>query len=800
MDNTQVTNQQQNPSQENESAISLRDIVFIVLNNWYWFVISVILALVVTAFVYKSKPKAFTDNATILLRDDNNGKVGNRQNMDAIFANMGFDNSSLSLENEIYIIKSTPLLMKTAGRLGMDSWCSRNSPFRKISYYKDRPMSLKMFNMQVDSVQLALSLEVTPRDKDNYEYRIISFNGNKVRGDKNTASFNQIVKVNEYCSFAIEKTENFGGRDIDVTFDMGYSPLYNVAKSMQHRLNVSRVDKIASIISISFTDANANRTREVVDTLIAVYNEDVINDKNMVAQKTEQFIDDRIALIYNELSAVDARVESLQKSSNVPDVASASGTILQTGMRYNDEVVSLEAEKNMIIYIKDYVEDHSHDTELIPSLIISDAGVQNLINVYNQQLLSYQKLIQGAGANNPIAKNTLQELTSTREAIHSSVLNLLNSVNMKLQKARQQEQRSQRQISNLPTQNKAVNEVTREQKIKEELYLYLLSKREENAMNLAVTVANAKVVESAAQVKVGPSLMMFALVGLVLGLAIPALVMFCISFFNTKLRGKPDVEKALSIPVLGEIPSKPESRVKDEVIVTATGTDTITEAFRILHSNIPFFLNDADKKVLQTVSTMPGEGKSFVSINLALSLAYTGKKTILVDLDLRKRSTSKTIDRHNRMGVIHYLLGKEESVENVITHSESSENLDYIVCEKTPPNATQLLMNGRFENLVKYLRENYDYVILDTTPAQIVADAAIVNRYADLTMYIMRVGKVSKAAFPFIQELNDKQKFKNMAIVLTDMPLIKKRYGGYGYGYGYGYGDDGENEKENKEK
>ena len=259
--------------------------------------------------------------------------------------------------------------------------------------------------------------------------------------------------------------------------------------------------------------------------------------------------------------------------------------------------------------------------------------------------------------------------------------------------------------------------------------------------------------------------------------------------------GKPDVEKALSIPVLGEIPSKPERRQKDEVLVTANGTDTVTEAFRILHSNIPFFLNGEDNKVLQTVSTQPGEGKSFVSINLALSLAYTGKKTCLVDLDLRKRSTSKVIDRHNRMGIIHYLLGKEEDIDRIITRSETSENLDYIVCEKTPPNATQLLMTDKLDKLVAYLREHYDYIIFDSTPAQVVADAAVINRVADLTTYIMRVGRLNKGSLPFIQEMADKERFKNMAVVLTDVPLIKKRYGGYGYGYGYGYGSEEHHKK-----
>ena len=345
MDNNQILNQTQNPTQENESAISLKDLVFIVLNNWYWFVISVFVCLVVTAFVYKSKPKTYTDNATILLRDESGNKGYKGQNMDAIFATMGMGNSGLTLENEIYIIKSTPLLMKTAERLGMNSWCNRNDMFKKVSYYTDSPMRLKVYNKQVDSVKLTMTMEVTPIDENSFNYRLTSLNGHRVKGEKKKATFDQIVNVNDYAGFSVEKLESFrADRDLDVTFNMGFTPLYDIARGMRGRLDVSRADKVDSILNISYSDANAVRAREVVDTLIAVYNEDVINDKNMVAEKTEKFIDDRIALIFGELSAVDARIESLQKSANVPDLSSASGTVLQSGMRYADEVAQLEVE------------------------------------------------------------------------------------------------------------------------------------------------------------------------------------------------------------------------------------------------------------------------------------------------------------------------------------------------------------------------------------------------------------------------------------------------------------------------
>ncbi|MDO4218099.1 MAG: polysaccharide biosynthesis tyrosine autokinase [Bacteroidales bacterium] len=787
MDNNQNVNVQANGNgQEGESTISLRDIIFLVINNWYWFVISVFICMLVAGFAYKAQPKTYEQSAQILLRDDTKKTSAGSQNMDAIFQQMGMESSNLSLENEIYILKSSPLMTNVVRRLGLNNSCSYTRLFSKTAYYKDSPLELNVFNNTVGEDKFSVAIEVTPIDQAKYEYRVVTVNGQKNKGDKKVAAYNQLVKFNKDVTFSIDKTHYFNKSHIGMKFDMSHAPAYNTARGILGRLQVARADKMASIINITYSDRNQRRCQEIIDTLIAVYNEDVINDKNKVAQKTESFIVERIALISGELGAVDSQVAQLQQQANLTDQAATTGILLQTSTRYAEDVVALSTELELVKAIREYITNPNNNNELIPANIaVNDAGIQTLIANYNQQMLGLQKLLNTAGPNNPGVKTYEQNLQATRTAIISSVNNVVSSINAKLRSARGQEQRAQGRISSMPTQTKAVTEVERQQKIKEELYLYLLNKREENALNLAVTVANAKVVESATYAgKVSPRLMMYDLVGLIMGVAIPAVVMFCIQFFNTKLRGKADVEKALTIPVLGEIPSKPEDKAKEEIIVTANGTDMVTESFRILHSNIPFFLSGEDQKVIQMVSTVPGEGKSYTSINLALSLAYLGKKTCLVDLDVRKRSMSKTIDRHNRMGIIHYLLGQQEEIANIITHSDSSEYLDYIVCEKTPPNATQLLMSDKFDKLGVYLREHYDYIIFDSTPAQIVADAAIINRIADMTAYVMRVGVLNKASFPFIQELSDKQKFKNMAAIITDTPVIKKRYGGYGYGYG----------------
>ena len=743
MENTQqiqnIQNPQSNTQQESENTISIKDLVFLVINNWYWFALSLFVCLLVAGIIFKTKPKVYECKSTIMVRDDSKTRNPYMRNMDAIFNNMGDNFGTQSLDNEIYLLKSSPLAKNVVTQLNLNKMCDRKSFFTKISYYQDRPLDMKVLVRNTDFSDININVRVTPIDKNRYSYVVTTVNGGTSK-NKGTAYYTDPVTLNNFISFTIDKTSYFSSKDIGVTYDLSECPVMAKAYQIVRNLSVGRIDKNADILVITYSDNNDLRAKETINALVDAYNADGIKDKNLIAQKTEQFVSERISLISGELDDVDTKVAEVKRSSGLPELSTSSGSILQSATRYSEEVMSLESQLILIKDIRSYLMDPANKDELLPgNLITSDAGVQGLINQYNNLLLQYKKIINTAGPKNPQVRQYQQQMESSRSAILTAIDNLINSIDIRLRSAKAQQSRAQGQISAMPIQTKAVEEVQRQQKIKEELFLYLLSKREENAMNLAVTVASAKVVEPPVRSNMGPHLSMHVLVGLLCGVAIPALIMFCINFFNIKLRSKFDIEKALTIPILGEIPQKPEGRANDEIIVTANGTDVVTEAFRILHSNIPFFLKD-NQKVIQTVSTVPGEGKSFVALNLALSLAYLGKKTILVDCDLRKRSLSKTIDRHNRTGLIHYMLGKEEDFTKIIMHSETSPYLDYIVCEKTPPNATQLLLDNKLDKLVEYMREKYDYIILDSTPAQIVADASIINHCADVTTYIMRVG------------------------------------------------------------
>ena len=628
-----------------QNSINLRDIVFLVLNNWYWFVISVVVCLGVAALVYKTQPKTFTASGTILVRDNGNKVNYTSRNMDQIMNSMGWDNSNLSLENEIYMLRSSSLMAQVVQRLNMHYYCNRKDMFRKVTYYKDAPVELTVHDLREDRLP-QLDLRVTLKANNKYAYEIRGDRYKKTAKTlKGEAYYSQSINIDDTVSFMIEKTRFYKDDMEGMRLYVGVSEPLTMARGMINDLTVSRVDKFASILSISYKDPNQKRSGDIVDTLIAVYNDDAVEDKNKVAQKTNSFISDRIALISGELDIVDAQVEQIKRSSGMPELQGAANTLLQTGTRYNEEVNRLETELTLIRFIKNVLSDPTNKEDILPANVgIQDAGIQSMIASYNRLVTEYQRTKTTGGANNPQVRNLVSQMDAQWGAINSAVNNLLNATSVRLQDARNQEARARGQIAAMPGQTKAVTEVTRQQKIKEELYLYLLSKREETAMNLAVTISNAKVVEPSKSTLTAPKLMMFALVAIVLGLALPALIMFGISFFDTKLRSKSDIERMTNLPILGEIPQKPAARANDEIIVTANGTDVVTEAFRLLHSNLPFFMKDG-QKVIQTVSTTPGEGKSYTALNLALSLAYVGKRTILVDFDLRKCSTKTTTSR-----------------------------------------------------------------------------------------------------------------------------------------------------------
>ena len=809
MQNQDFLNQdKENQSTEVNTGFTLRDYFDTCVHYWYWFVISLVIC-VGLAFLYsKSRTCQYKAFSYILIKSDS--RSGNISET-SMFRDMALG-SSQSIENEIYIIRSTPLLEQVVERLGLDESYYIKPFLRYVNLYKGSPIDVNFLNEIGWGKRINMEVQIENNDK--YIFRFPDISDEWLR-----ASFG--VKVSSDAGiFTVEKTPVFEFRDKN--FDTYYVRLgskHDKAVSLWDNLIVKKADPQTNVLSLQIQGDNHKMCCDILDALIEIYNNEAILDKNKIAKNTEAFIYDRINSLGKDLGGIDGQIERLKISGNMSDLNTAAERLATTGDRYGEDVVEIETQLSLVEYIYNYLVDPKNKDELIPANIgISDNGITTLITQYNEAHMKYSKLIAGSGKENPWAIEQGKSLRTLHANILRSVENLRNSMQIKKNQAKAQERIARSRMSSATSQEKVINDVLRQQKIKEELYLYLLNKREENALRLAITEPNAKVIEKGGgdAVIIYPVPSTILSIGFAAGLLLPAIIfylIFWIQSLDTKIHSRADVEDITSIPVIGEIPAKKKSQEGKEIIVRETGKDRISEAMRIVRSNLEFIKSaeEGNGVVAQMTSTIPGEGKSYVAINLALSFAQTGKKVIAIDCDLRKGKFSKLIGARPHKGLSSYLSGRTPDLHDIIQRGEHHPNLDTIGLGAIPPNPANLVMSERFDNMIAQLKKEYDYIFLDTVPFNIIADAALINKRVDMTIYIIRANMVDKRYIPTLERMAREEKIKNVCILVTDVNVQAKRYGygsGYGYGYsynygnGYGYGyvdDDDESDGDEKE-
>lgn len=526
-----------------------------------------------------------------------------------------------------------------------------------------------------------------------------------------------------------------------------------------------------------------------------MYNQDAIDDKNRIAVNTANFINERLIVIEQELGGVESQIADYKSEHNLADISTQTGAFMQTSSRYQQEGVNLENQRTLAVYIRDYLADPAKAGELIPANTgIADVNIEGQIAEYNELMLQRDKLIGNSSEKNPVVMDMNNSLAAMKQTIVRTVDNLIAGLDLKIQNIRGEEERTLKRIAAVPSQQKYVLSVERQQKIKESLYIYLLNKREENALTKSITESNARIIDPAmgSNLPIAPRIQIILLIGLIIGLLIPSVILFILKSSDTCVRWKKDLVDNLSVPFLGEIPQRIRAKgeTKQPIVVKAESKDAVSEAFRIMRTNLSF-MGSTTEHQLQTImvtSMNVGAGKTFISSNLAMTLALAGKKVVLVDLDIRKGSLSKRIHVH-QTGVTNFLSGEVTQVKDIVTKSEYHENLSVVGKGPVPPNPAELLLSPRLNELVEQLKAMFDYVILDNVPSNMVADAMIVNRVADLTLYVIRAGKMDRRQLPEVERLYTEKKLNNMAIVLNGVSEFHHGYGYYGY-YGYGYGSE----------
>ena len=527
-----------------------------------------------------------------------------------------------------------------------------------------------------------------------------------------------------------------------------------------------------------------------MNTLINVYNEEAVKDKNQVAVNTANFINERLIIIENELGGVESELESFKQRNQIVDIASSAGMYMSESQKYNTDALELETQLRLANFIKDYLTDPAKETDLIPSNTgIGDMNIESQISLYNTAKLKRDRLIDDSSENNPVVQELNNSLRAMKQNIIRAVDNMIVSLNVQRSDAQNREMRAQNRVTAIPAKERQLLSIERQQKVKETLYLYLLNKREENALSQAMADNNARVIDGAegSNAPISPNRNRILLLGILVGVAIPGLACLAILFMDTRVHSRKDFEGVVNVPFLGEIPQdKAEGKRGGMKDSSAPGSkeanSTVSEAFRILRTNMGFMARkDTPQQVIILTSLNEGAGKTFIAKNLGMSLALAKKRVILIDMDIRRGTLSRKFHLH-KTGLTNYLADTDLTTDDIIQHQDG---FDIIAAGAVAPNPAELLMDKRLDELVGELRKRYDYIVVDSVPVGVIADAAISNRIADLTLFVARAGRLDRRQLPEIEQLYEENKLHNMALVLNGADL-RRRYGYYGY-YGYAY-------------
>ena len=772
--------QTNNSSNKNEQGLNIVDLFMYLASQWKWFLLSILICGGIAWYNYARAPLVYFRSATVIIKDPSN--KASTSGLDR------FDNfiNKVNVANEILQFRSKKLMREVVQRVHADVSYQIKEGLRSNELYNESPVLVSLPDALPEQ-----SFSFTMTLKDAKTVTLSDFSGIEAKPSYEVA-LNDTVAIIEGMNVVVTATNYLRDSWLNTPIRVQKLPVESMVNYYKNALGIQQEEEEASILTLALKDSSPARAEDVLNTLITVYNEEAIKEKNQVAVNTANFINERLIIIERELGNVESNLESFKQRNQIVDIASSAGMYMTESQKYNADAMELETQLRLANFIKDYLTDPSKETDLIPSNTgISDMNIENQISLYNAAKLKRDHLIDDSSVNNPVVQELNNSLRAMKQSIIRAVDNMIVSLNVKRNDAQNREMRAQDRVTAIPTKERQMLSIERQQKIKEALYLFLLNKREENALSQAMADNNARVIDGAegSNAPISPNRNRILLLGLLVGIALPGAVCLAILFMDTRVHGRKDIEGATSVPYLGEIPLDKEA-MKDHrkkvMAVKEQGDDIVSEAFRILRTNMAF-LSKKDKpaQVITFTSFNIGAGKTFIARNLSMSLAYMKKRVVMVDLDIRKGTLSRHFG-HYHVGVTNYLSDNTVKVDDIIQHQEG---FDLIPAGILAPNPAELLMDNRLDELMSELRTRYDYIIADNVPVGLIADATIANRIADLTIFVVRAGKLDRRQLPDIEKLYQEKKLKNMALVLNGANPERHGYGySYGYGYGYGYG------------
>ncbi|VXC31000.1 Tyrosine protein kinase [Flavobacterium sp. 9AF] len=759
----------------NQSNFNIKEEVVKYIKHWKWFALGLFISLMCAYLYLRYTVANYKAVTTILVKDD---RKGNMVSELSAFSDLGLiTNMKSNVDNEIEVVKSRTLVESTIKDLELNISYFTQGRVKWEELYKKSPIKIIVVKQNNDF------------GNHNHFYRIENVTNESFSIFDNsdtkmgTYKYGNEFKIEDNKFIVLINAPEFVKNNYNVGVQI--NPISQIAESFKSRLNVAPLSKNTSVIELSIIDPVKEKAEDFLNALVINYNNDAIEDKKYISENTSKFIEQRLSIISEELQDVEKDKEVFKKNNKITDVVSEAELYLENASDFErmqiENATQLRVVETMIKYV------NSSDTkELIPVNIIGqEQGASQLISEYNALVLQKNKLLKTAGEKNILVQNLDAKINALRGSVSSSLNQLKSSLQIKRNDLSRQNAILSGKISQIPSQERNSRDIDRKQNIKESLYLYLLQKREETAISLAVTAPNAKVIDAAKASKnpVSPNRKMIYLGALFLGILIPFGILYLIDLFDTKIKSRFDLEKNTTIPFLGEIPKLENN----QLIIDSTSRTSTAEAIRIVRTNLEFLLTtvpENEAKIVFLTSTYPKEGKTFISVNLASTIALSEKKVLLIGLDIRNPKLDEYL-KLSAKGVTNFLSSKENNnINEFITKIEGFKDLYALPAGIIPPNPAELLMNKKVGDMFAELKKEYDYIIVDTAPVSLVTDTLLIAKYANAFIYVTRANFLDKRMLELPERLYKEKKLPNMSILINDTEINTS----YGYGYGYGYG------------